>query len=226
MFTGFAMAVNRAGMGAVWRMEVQKRGAAHWHMLFGAPFGFVIAQDGSGVPVDQAVTLWVRATWSRLIGGLGPSEWVIKKTGDTFRGLRSSAPGYDQHGVDVEAMGDQRAGWFRYMFDHTTKSKQEQVGESGRHWGIINRAVFVESGSELRHLHVRQFYRLHRMLRKWNRPRVRLPDKVFQLRGIVIDRKDPWQTRLGFESKRGLRGAAVWYGHEVFAKMLDFVQQA
>jgi hypothetical protein len=217
-FHAFTIATKRAGLGAVWRLEVQKRGAAHWHLLVVAGPGF---RPHGDIPVDVAVALWTRQAWKGCLDLLGEASWALGRTGDVYTGSRGSAPGSDRHMIDVQAMGDKGAGWCRYMFDHTTKAKQEQEAGEGRHWGIINRAVFVEAPFQAGRLSDRAFARLHRLLRRWNRPRVRLPDRLFP----VKDLKDPWQTKLGYAPKRGIRGASVWFAEGVLSRMVEHAKR-
>ena len=51
---------------------------------------------------------------------------------------RSALMGADRHAVDIEADTGKTL-WWRYLCDHTSKSKQEQVfGWDGfRHWGVV-----------------------------------------------------------------------------------------
>lgn len=55
--------------------------------------------------------------------------------------------GFLTYGVHTEKLKNQLA-LFRYLSDHTSKSKQAQSGYIGKHWGIINKKLFVSDGQE------------------------------------------------------------------------------
>lgn len=204
---------RHAGIGAVWRLEVQKRGAAHWHLLVSCP---PLHEWISGYAEDSGTaTMGIIRMWQECVDSLGETEWTVK-SGNKYRCLRSMLPGAREHMVDVQPMGNQSAGWLRYMFDHASKAKQEQEAATGRHWGIVNRSVFVAASSSVVAFTEEDFSRLHRVLRRWNRPRVRLPDRLFASK----DLKDPWQTKLGYAPKRGLKGRSVWFCAPEFMQKL------
>jgi len=59
----------------------------------------------------------------------------------------SKVYGAEERAVDIEWQSESsdRSKYNRYLNDHATKSKQEQVAENiGKHWGIINRNKFKE----------------------------------------------------------------------------------
>jgi hypothetical protein len=134
------------GLSAVWRLEVQQRGAMHWHMLCNIP------PDWKALPYypadDSAVLCLLRRAWSKALEKVGPCTGEVQNRDGTTSLLtvsnRAHWIGADAHMVNVQ-VNDGRGNWLRYLQDHGTKAKQEQIAEGmGKHWGVINRALFLE----------------------------------------------------------------------------------
>lgn len=205
----FTDRLNRAKVGLVWRLELQKRGQPHLHCLaVPAPLPLPRIRRRRARGVDDLpsfnVGAWLRWTWLELIDTLpqSPGRVFVEGLGvvECESVPRSLLVGAQEHSVDLsEDRGDR---WYRYLCDHTTKSKQEQVHTwSGfRHWGIIYRPAFVEVvPSDSVRLHRRQFVAVYRQLRKLSRRRIRDP-------------RCPFGSRRASSPRRSCGGSAVWFG--------------
>ena len=205
----FTDRLNRAKVGLVWRLELQKRKQPHLHCLaVPAPLPRIRRRRARGVEdvhlPSQNVGVWLKWTWLELIDTLpqSPGRVYIEGLGviEVDAASRSSLVGAMDHAVDLsEDRGDR---WYRYLCDHTTKSKQEQVHTwSGfRHWGIIYRPAFIEVvPSDSVRLHRRQFVAVYRQLRKLSRRRIRDP-------------RCPFGSRRAASPRRNCGGSAVWFG--------------
>lgn len=154
LFNRYQKSVERAGVAAVWRVEVQLRGQLHWHLLIAGP----------GDP-DRLTWLLVEQ-WHRAIDGCGPVRHETKE-GVYSADSRMALPGALQRAADVQVNEDGSQAWLRYLLDHASKSKQEQTGENiGRHWGVIGKKRWkTATGVEYR-LTDRQYIRLCRAFEK------------------------------------------------------------
>ena len=136
----------------VWRIELQKRKQAHFHLV-------VYAR--SFVDVFGLRELWEDVIQRKL------SNFVDRKTMDAF--LR--------HGVKIEDLSTcNSSGVIGYLCDHASKHKQDQLGWVGRQWGVVNRSAFnVDSATVFECsardwvLIRRQYMRLQKHLKKQGR---------------------------------------------------------
>lgn len=207
IFKAFSRSVQKAGFGMVWRMEVQRRGALHWHCLIAAP-----------------VTDSDRDTW-RHFKGDGFNEFrgdtssrVASMWHDSLQCAGFLTPAALKHSADVRGGGDDGR-WLRYMQDHASKSKQSQVADGrGRHWGIVGRSVFRRSsglGSIVFNRDDagdRQFAVFLRYMRRWSTP-------------LVQCNLDPVGRRLGYTCRRGHWGRSVWFkSPSHVARLLSFAK--
>lgn len=137
----------------VWRIELQTRKQAHWHVVLWA--------KGEGIET-YAVVAGVAALWRR----------VVRDTVGPFPARTDR--GFDLHGVDVKDLsGASATGMIGYLCDHQSKHKQAQLGWQGRQWGVVGRAALDLSGeivgevTDTQHKQAaRQFRRLQDHLRR------------------------------------------------------------
>lgn len=154
LWAGFANALNMRGHAAIWRLEIQPRDKTeradirgipqpHWHIIGACP------GDGSdGVA-------WIKRTWLRLLGD------------------RGTVPGAEDRAAVADLCASWSDGQRRYLFDHASKRKAEQVASGwGRHWGVVGRRRFVEDRGRGGGLTKRSAAVLARLLRRWHRRRV------------------------------------------------------
>lgn len=201
--------ITRNGCGMVWRIEVQKRGSVHWHCIAAAP--------AENKPVDGELMNFpgaVRHWWAQSLRVLGVvKEWdckMGKREVTLLNVYRDQIIGADFHAVDVETGGEKGA-WMRYLQDHATKAKQEQIAEGfGRHWGVVGRQSFRETvpSSEMVFTCKASYWRFWRAYHRLTQPvmshRHRQRHEKFHNR--PFDGKS-----LGWSSGRGLYGVSVWF---------------
>lgn len=146
----YAKRLVRAGVAAVWRVELQKRGAPHVHLLIWLPEG-----------LDK---------WRRLL-----SEGWLECIGATFHEsgeVTGLQPGEFEHSFQCEeGVG---AGWVAYLASHSSKHKQEQLGWVGKQWGIWGQERFSKAKPlDVEDLDGPQLARFKRGLRRWQEAKIR-----------------------------------------------------
>lgn len=147
--------IKNQGWGMIWRLELQERGMPHWHCLLIVPFNDHEWLDAK-----------LRAKFAYYMDKcLKPPLYEYRKTitardGTTVycwsvvgRLCHTTVPSFsrsqwdgEEHQVDLSDKDKGGEGaWLRYLQDHASKHKQEQIGvDVGRHWGVVGRRVFVE----------------------------------------------------------------------------------
>lgn len=196
IWSWFCLQVVKSGRGMIWRLELQARGQLHWHAL-------VIASD--------IVSLHrLNALWGEAVGRLGafdPPEPYYGANGDWNRGYthcasRMSLPGAFVHACHIESeeTGCGRGAWLRYLQDHASKAKQEQIPtDVGRHWGIVGRGFFVQQiPIDVAKLTPKQYAAVRRAYE-----RLATPSRASE--------GSPFGRRLGWRVRRGRRGRAVCF---------------
>lgn len=128
------------GCSAIFRVELQRRGAPHLHMIAFHP-------SGVGLP-DKYFLLWFNALGRNLRGG--------------------SFSDFARFGVKVDLSPNGIAA-VRYLCDHTSKKKQAQLGYQGKQWGILGRANLARITPDNLDLSDSETVRLLRLLRKITR---------------------------------------------------------
>lgn len=152
VFRAFAMRLTRAGWGFVWRLEVQPRKKTKRVDLRGKPqpHYHCIGVCPPGVAPESAGAAWLAC--------LGP---------------RGAVCGASEHAALVNVCDDWTGARIRYLHDHASKAKLEQVAVGwGRHWGVIGRGVFQLETGKRADLTLEQEFEAARILRKLIRRRV------------------------------------------------------
>jgi len=152
VFRAFAMRLTRAGWGLVWRLEVQPRKKTKRADLRGIPqpHYHCIGVCPPGVDPMSARDHWLAV--------LGP---------------RGAVPGAVEHAARVAVCDDWTGARIRYLHDHASKAKLEQVAAGwGRHWGVIGRGAFELETGKRADLTREQEWIAARILRKLIRRRV------------------------------------------------------
>jgi len=130
-----------------------------------------------------------------------PKGWPVDYTGCCIKGYPdlSQWPGAAQHAVDVNLQKPNGA-WKRYLQDHATKSKQEQLATSGRHWGVIAKTRFkaIPPDSRIKFRSNKAFNRFLRVFRRLRTPFVKCPKCIFG-------------RKKGFPAGGGKMGSRVWF---------------
>lgn len=222
IFARWSSDAVHAGWSAVWRLQVQRRGARHWHLLIGIEPHKIGARlrdperfDSQDYPERlrwQLGQLDIEESWAAACDSIG--EVGIKIGHDAAgldvmgRGLVHKAVGFSRHAVDVQGEHDHRpdeerdragnygGAWCRYLCDHSTRSAQEAVGK-GRQWGIIGRKGFVQIVPDERvKMTDGQYARFRRAYERLATASRKAPQSVFG-------------SKLGRRVKRGRRGTAA-----------------
>jgi hypothetical protein len=186
----------------IWRVEIQKRGALHWH-------GLLIGNEASH-PHDVVML------WGKCLRALGPVDHVTANGTQYLNTVRSALPGADVLAC-VVPVADARCGaWLRYLQDHTTKAKQEQIPVAiGRHWGVVGRRHFVEHDPIIKvDMTDQQYARALRALQRlWTPSRPNL--------------KSPFGRSLSYTPTRGRRGHAVAFSRpETVARICEWAMSS
>lgn len=225
----YQVVLRQNGLMCVWRREIQKRGAVHWHLVVGVPAGW--RWEGKNVILEsspESVQFALSSWWLRVLDTLGECVHAVSAdsrrvplagggNGGTVQCVRSALSGAWSYAVQSEFMGDKGLGWVRYILDHASKAKQAQECESGRAWGVVGAKGIQAAPSVSQDLTRAGFVRLLRVLRKWGRPRIK-NDRAAKSCGV-------WDTHLGFQSSRGRRGRSVWFGDpDVFRRAVSWCE--
>jgi len=112
----FKTLITRAGFGAIWRVELQRRKAPHVHAVIYAPS--VLIRRMEDVPGEIIKGFWHRA---------------IEVEKSSFSEQKYSA--------NYQLCDDPE--WIVYLAGHASKHKESQLGWLGKQWGIWNRSLFV-----------------------------------------------------------------------------------
>jgi len=205
MFHTFSVYAQRKGWAGIWRAEVQARGALHWHVVLHLP---------PGSESEDVADLWHRVLSSSGPVGIlrkpdefdpcpdreDPTNWDIYDS-------RLECPGAVRYSAKVDASdGSER--WWRYLCDHTSKNKQDQIGEGiGRHWGKIGRSLYTVQHPDVQHVSDDVFNRIVRALQRLTTTAHKEP-------------KAPFGRKLGQRMKRGHAGRSVWFTSPEVVKRL------
>lgn len=137
-FHRFRMAFERRcpASAIIWRVELQKRGAPHWHGLL-----YLAVDDWRSLTSDapdDAVTRDYFLSWELC------QMWA--RCIDNLHGARMKPePG---HGWMLDLLND-NAAFAKYIADHSSKHKRDQLGWRGRQWGIIGKSRLVDTSQTL-----------------------------------------------------------------------------
>lgn len=204
-------------IGTCWRIEIQKRGSFHWHVLAAIPD----ACEGSGDVRKQFLNILLG--WLQYLDKLGKIDHVTESY--TQLGcFRSQLLGAYRHAVDFDVQGSNGA-WLRYLQDHATKSKQEQCPEyCGKHWGVTGSKFFAVSpcASFLQFPSDASFCRFLRAFQRLCTPQMsHAPSRA---RAPLKFSSRPFGGRsLGWRIRRGSLGRTVWFSRpETVRRLYDW----
>ncbi len=252
LFDYWSNRANKQGWALVWRMEVQKRGAKHWHLLLALPRDQAADSEGAERIVTDS---WLRALDRFPIdipeSAPLPNPWLgikpdavekamsqidyVKELKVKFpditeehvreillRGIpviwgkcpRSHWCGAMKYSCDVQVHDERCGSWKRYLQDHATKAKQEQIPEGmGRHWGVVGRKRFdLVVPEEVQQLSPECFAKFLRAYQRLCTPQ--LKDRR------AANKRSPFGRRLGRRIRRGSWGKSVWYSDPATVKRL------
>jgi hypothetical protein len=194
--------MSRKPVLVIWRAEVQQRGALHWHLIV-------------SLPPSESVYRVIGERWFTAIEGLGEVHNYTMKNGTvvSYASSRMALSGALERCVNIQPEQENDS-WWRYLCDHASKSKQEQIGKDiGRHWGIVGRGFAVPSISlEVCELTYKENFTLRRCLRRLCTPR--LPDP-----------SDPFGFSLGYAPKTSVYGRQDRFGHvKAVSRLISWVK--
>jgi len=219
----------------VWRVEVQERGMLHYHCIISYP------PDVSNQSLEDTLkSLWYHSL-DRLPSPLGLFDKAVTSSSgkklyrflvwgktvhlETSDLKRSYLPGcrdyVDKQGnkvkgraVDIQFNGDSSS-WFRYMIDHSTKCKQEQVAQDiGRHWGVINRGKYCPRKTiDVSAFDKKTYFRVRRWMRRLRSP-------------VCREDKAPFGRKLKKVPAGCLSGSRVFFGSsETYKRMISYASE-
>lgn len=180
--------VKNQGLCGIWRVEIQKRGALHWHCMIGCD-----PNRHEGHVKDWQWDL--KDAWSRCLDTM---TGCYDANGN-FYYARSQMPGASVRAC-VVSWKDSGGAWERYMQDHASKTKQEQIAIGiGRHWGVIRKSLFrAVLPEECLDLTRSEFNRFVRCFQRLRTPLIRC-------------QKAPFGRKVGFRARWGCWGRSVAY---------------
>lgn len=203
-FRRWSRRVSYRGWLAHWRAEVQperKRRygdcGLHFHAVVSVPESECRPRGESMGDTVEAEwgALIVRRSWWEAVESMGPA---LDYSGREWSS-RMAMSGASERAALVEHDGSHgRGSWKRYLREHTSKAKRDQIGEDiGRHWGIINRKGYVPAVEDMHNVRCLQYFAGLRVVQKLYRRRVEA--------GCVFGAKH------GRRQRRGRIGQAVWF---------------
>jgi hypothetical protein len=143
----------------------------------------------------------------------------IKQRGTFELQSRSQITGADTRSfnlqLDDSSSGDRWA-WRRYMQDHASKAKQEQVAEGfGRHWGVVGRGRYrLVAPQAVVTLDDPEYFRVVRWLQR-------------MVSGMTKCPKVPFGSKRGFRQRRGTHGKSVWFSNpSTVSRLIDLALQS
>ena len=232
LFRLWSNKVKRRGWSGIWRMEVQGRGSLHWHCILWLP-AFPVRRAGTGFETAAYGCFAIRDSWLTVLEG-SPCPDYRDRYGNEWPNRRC-IPGAFQHAASVphawlaspesgerrhvqltpgKAPVGGRGAWLRYLQDHASKHKQDQVAvDLGRHWGIFGRSRLTKSmPSAVWKLSQSEYFRVLRWLRRLATP-------------YVKDARDPRGVRRGYSPRRGTMGRSVWFSRtDTVSRMVELAK--
>ena len=152
IFKAWKCRCERASLGVVWRLEIQRRKDTKRDDLRGIP-----------QPHYHCIMIAPRCIQAGAVAGM----W-LEVLGD-----RGKVKGAADHACRVVSCEDWQSARVRYLIDHASKAKVEQVAVGwGRHWGAFGRSLFVEDMGVAVDLTGRQELWVRRLLRRGMRRRI------------------------------------------------------
>jgi hypothetical protein len=109
--------------------------------------------------------------------------------------------GAEARAVDIQETSSAQGAWLRYLQDHSSKRKQEQIPDDiGRHWGIVGRRLWKTADpDEVIQLDEIENVRYLRMIQRLSTPSKK-------------DQSKPFGRKLLKRNRRGRLGSSVWFG--------------
>ena len=124
---------------AIFRHELQQRRAPHCHIVFFlSRFDFDLRVRGRSANIsvlrDLIYVFWLRSLYGSTLDFSGSSPFKLR--------YRVNLSAFQKRGVSLSVLSSHIA-QFRYIADHTSKHKKQQLGYHGKQWGFIKRSLLV-----------------------------------------------------------------------------------
>lgn len=157
MFHKLSVWLNYHHVPTIWRVELQKRKMPHIHAVLYAGIDHVMA----------VVSEWYKILESE-------NTCCVVEIGDCIKTIAEMPRCYisgARYAVDIQKLdGDYRS--YRYLISHMSKSKQAQLGYTGRNWGVVNRSAFKSVVPEKEQIPDRVYSMILRWLRRLTRRKI------------------------------------------------------
>lgn len=152
----FERAYGRPFFG-LWKMEFQRRGAPHFHILAPVPIGVKFAE-------------WLSKTWSEVVNHPDPIQREKHRLAGTGVDLAKGLTAQDAHLISFYFSKHSSAGYGPKEYQNIPPEEWQKQGTVGRYWGywglsIATRKVFVDKEKALF---------IARTLRRWQRSKRRI----------------------------------------------------
>jgi hypothetical protein len=188
LWRDFTKNLDRKNVLAVWRAEVQQRGAVHWHIIL------------SMHPSEKLHRM--KESWFSAIEKLGEISNYKTSGGCVISASSRLAIPSAEERCWVAKPENGSDCWWRYLCDHASKLKQEQIGHDiGRHWGTIGKKhakpVFSD---EVLCLSDDEMMKFRRVVRRLCTPNVK-------------NESSPFGSRLGYAPNLSKNGRVDRFGH-------------
>jgi hypothetical protein len=192
----------REPLTCVWKLEFQRRGAPHFHLLIRPPRQLLTFTRPDGTPTQWTFKKWVSQTWAEIVAHPDPEErrkHIAAGTRvDYAEGMRASDP-------RKLAVYFAKHGAFKAKdYQNCVPTEWQEPGKGpGRFWGywhlepvVSTRAVSREIGAQAGRM-IRRYSRAQRVTREVTRPRTK-GGGITNRYGDII----------------GLAGAQLWANHQ------------
>jgi len=155
--------LNRAGIGMIWRVELQKRKQPHIHAVV-------------FYPTDRVYRIGHSKDWNEWTGwskAVVRGEMFVEQTWhDVLEESGHWGRGAEKYSVKVNyRLEENDIAWWKYLVGHTSKKKKAQLGWKGRQWGVIGRSRILWDRGDRAELTRRQYYAARRVARRLCRMR-------------------------------------------------------
>ena len=125
-------------MGFLWKLEFQKRGAPHFHLLMFVP----------SIPPKEEIGKLIKEHWYRIVG--------------------HTSKGFRHWGTDTKEVKDIKAsGFYLAMYQTKDSNTPMDKMKSGRSWGVYGRKMMPMSEQGMETLSLDNYIILKRICRKW-----------------------------------------------------------
>lgn len=158
--------------------------------------------------------LKIRKVWYRCLQAVSNTEVYDKETGQFVDyKSRENCNFANVYCIDIQILEKEYSAVKRYMQDHTSKSKQGQVGENiGRHWGVINRSAFEEKKFDEIIVKTKQGFAIRRWYNRLCIPYIKDSEALFK-------------KKRGRSYRRGYNGSSVFFSNpETLQRMIEYAK--